>query len=35
LRAIRECQPYQLPLAKYDVWKEIELDFDPRDMFRG
>jgi colicin import membrane protein len=35
LRAIRECQPYQLPIAKYEVWKEIELDFAPRDMFRG
>jgi colicin import membrane protein len=35
LRAIRRCQPYRLPIAKYDVWKDVEVTFDPRDMFRG
>ncbi|MGZ9106929.1 MAG: protein TolA, partial [Rhodoplanes sp.] len=35
LRAIKRCQPYKLPLAKYDVWKDVEVTFDPRDMFRG
>lgn len=35
LRAIRRCQPYRLPVAKYDVWKDVEVTFDPRDMFRG
>jgi colicin import membrane protein len=36
LRAIRRCAPFNfLPAAKYDVWKDIIVDFDPRDMFRG
>lgn len=34
-RAIQRCQPYKLPIAKYDVWKDVEVNFDPRDMFRG
>ena len=24
-----------LPLAKYEAWKDVIVDFDPRDMFRG
>jgi len=24
-----------MPIAKYDVWKDVEVTFDPRDMFRG
>ena len=36
LRAIRTCAPYSfLPVAKYEAWKDIIIDFDPRDMFRG
>lgn len=36
LRAIRRCAPFSfLPVAKYEVWKDIEVTFDPRDMFRG
>lgn len=35
MRAIKRCQPYKLPIAKYDVWKDVEVTFDPRDMFRG
>jgi outer membrane biosynthesis protein TonB len=36
LRAVRRCAPFSfLPVAKYDVWKEVEVNFDPRDMFRG
>jgi hypothetical protein len=34
IRAILQCQPYKLPIARYDVWKEVEFAFDPRDMFR-
>lgn len=26
------CQPLELPLDRYDVWKEIRFVFDPRDM---
>ena len=35
MRAIRRCQPYKMPIAKYDVWKDVEVTFDPREMFRG
>lgn len=35
-RAVRRCAPYSfMPVAKYDVWKDVEVTFDPRDMFRG
>jgi colicin import membrane protein len=32
LRAVKECQPYRLPPDKYDAWKDIKWDFDPRQM---
>jgi colicin import membrane protein len=36
LRAVRKCAPYSfMPVAKYDVWKDVEVKFDPREMFRG
>jgi colicin import membrane protein len=36
LRAVVRCAPYTfLPPAKYDAWKDVEVTFDPRDMFRG
>jgi colicin import membrane protein len=35
LRAVRRCAPYRLPVAKYEVWKEVEVNFDPRQMFGG
>jgi outer membrane biosynthesis protein TonB len=36
LRAVRRCAPYSfMPIAKYDIWKDVEVTFDPRDMFRG
>jgi colicin import membrane protein len=36
LRAVRRCAPYSfMPPAKYDIWKDVEVTFDPRDMFRG
>lgn len=35
MRAIRRCAPYRLPIAKYDVWRSVEVTFDPRDMFRS
>jgi colicin import membrane protein len=36
LRAVRSCAPYSfLPAAKYEAWKDVIVDFDPRDMFRG
>jgi colicin import membrane protein len=36
VRAIIECQPYTMfSPARYETWKEIPLDFDPAEMFRG
>jgi len=36
LRAIQRCAPYSfMPAAKYETWKDIEVNFDPRDLFRG
>ena len=36
VRAIIRGQPFtMLNPATYDLWKEIEITFDPRDMFRG
>lgn len=36
LRAVRRCAPYSfLPVAKYEAWKDVEVTFDPRDMYRG
>jgi colicin import membrane protein len=33
-RAVRKCAPYTfMPVAKYDAWKVIEVDFDPKQMF--
>jgi hypothetical protein len=32
LRAVRLCEPYELPREIYDQWKELELNFDPSDM---
>jgi len=34
-RAVRRCQPFQMPLDKYDNWKEIIMNFDPSQMFRN
>jgi hypothetical protein len=31
-RAIMTCQPYRLPAEKYDSWRDITVDFDPRSM---
>jgi colicin import membrane protein len=35
-RAILSCQPFKmLSPEHYDQWKDIEITFDPREMFRG
>jgi colicin import membrane protein len=35
-RAVLQCQPYtMLRPETYNTWKDMELLFDPRDMFRG
>ncbi len=35
IRAIRECQPYDLPPELHDKWKSWDYDFDPQTMFGG
>ena len=35
LRAIERCQPYKMPLEKYESWREMELNFDPSKMLNG
>ncbi|MCG8563403.1 MAG: hypothetical protein MI824_26730 [Hyphomicrobiales bacterium] len=35
VRAVLQCQPYQLPAAKYAAWRDMVLNFDPREMFGG
>ena len=36
LRAVRKCVPYDmLPKDKYDLWQEMQINFDPKDMLAG
>ena len=35
LRAIRRCQPFEMPTEKYAAWRDIELKFDPGKMLGG
>jgi outer membrane biosynthesis protein TonB len=35
LRAVRRCQPITMPAAKYEIWRDVEVGFDPKDMFGG
>jgi hypothetical protein len=32
-RAIDACSPFHLPLRQYDVWRDLTLRFNPREMF--
>ncbi len=32
-RAINVCSPFRLPQGKYQVWRELTLRFNPREMF--
>jgi TolA protein len=32
--AIKGCEPYELPPDKYDLWKDVELDFNPNMLAR-
>ncbi|PLX35846.1 MAG: cell envelope biogenesis protein TolA [Hyphomicrobiales bacterium] len=34
-RAVLRCQPYQMPVEKFDAWNEINITFDPRELFGG
>ena len=36
VRAVFRAQPFDMLRPEhYDTWKDIEVTFDPRDMFRG
>ena len=36
VRAVQECAPFNfLPIAKFDLWQDLTLDFDPSEMFRS
>ena len=35
LRAIKLCQPLRVPSAGYERWKELQLNFDAREMLEG
>ncbi len=34
-RAILRCQPFELPTKRYEIWRDMVLRFDPRQMFGG
>jgi hypothetical protein len=34
MRALQHCQPFRLPASKYEAWRDVEVKFDPIDMFR-
>lgn len=35
VRAVMQCQPYQMPADKYGQWRDMLLTFDPRQMYGG
>ncbi|HYM31022.1 MAG TPA: cell envelope integrity protein TolA [Candidatus Cybelea sp.] len=35
VRAIYKSEPLKLPIDKYDSWRDIELNFNPKDMLGG
>lgn len=35
VRAVMLCQPYALPSEKFALWRDMIINFDPREMFKG
>ena len=35
LRAVRLCQPLRVPTTGYERWKDLQLNFDAREMLKG
>ena len=35
LRAVNLCQPLRVPSTGYERWKELQLNFDAREMLEG
>ncbi len=33
IRAVIRCQPYRLPIDKYERWRDTTLNFNPKEMF--
>jgi colicin import membrane protein len=33
VRAVQDCEPFNLPSPRYEVWKDIVINFQPKDMF--
>ncbi len=34
-RAVQKCAPLKLPLESYDIWRDTELTFDPKELLEG
>lgn len=34
-RAVQRCAPLKLPLDTYDYWRQVTINFDPKDMMGG
>jgi outer membrane biosynthesis protein TonB len=34
-RAVRSCQPFRLPVSKYDAWQTVEVNFRPEDKVQN
>jgi outer membrane biosynthesis protein TonB len=34
-RAVQKCAPLKLPVDSYDIWRDIDLTFDPKQMITG
>jgi len=34
-RAVQKCSPLKLPVESYDIWRDIEMTFDPKQMITG
>lgn len=35
VRAVLQCQPYRMPPEKFAQWRDLMLNFDPREMYGG
>ena len=35
LRAVKLCKPIRVPTNDYEMWKELQLNFDAREMLEG
>jgi hypothetical protein len=35
LRAVRLCNPLKMPTTGHEKWKDLQLNFDAKEMLRG